>query len=99
MAFHLNVGYIRNENKADERNDIWHASLAAEFEAKKDLKLVANIGVESNPDKTADTDPAFLLGGVIYSITEDFDMDFGVKAGLNEAETDYSLLAGIAFRF
>ena len=27
-AFHLNLGYKRNENSVDEREDIWHASLA-----------------------------------------------------------------------
>lgn len=29
-ALHLNLGYARNENRVDERRDIWHASLAGE---------------------------------------------------------------------
>lgn len=98
-AFHLNIGYIRNENKSDEKQDIWHVSLASEMEAAKDLKLVANIGAEKNPDKTSSTDPAFILGGVIYSLTENIDIDFGVKFGLNKPETDLTLLAGTAIRF
>ncbi|MGE5173566.1 MAG: transporter [Betaproteobacteria bacterium] len=102
-AFHLNLGYIRNEYKlqADEeanRKDIWHASLASEVKVIKDLKAVANIGMERNPDKTSDTDPAFILGGLIYSITENLDVDFGVKGGLNKPETDISYLAGITWR-
>ena len=44
-AFHANLGYIRNENKADERKDIWHASFAATWEVIKNLKLVANVGI------------------------------------------------------
>ena len=46
--FHANVGYIGNENKVDQEKNIWHASLAAEYELFKDLELVANIGIERN---------------------------------------------------
>ncbi len=103
-AFHFNVGYIHNEYKlqADEdanRKDIWHVSLASQVEVVKDLKVVANIGLERNSDKTSNIDPAFLLGGVIYSITESLDLDAGVKAGLNKPETDITYLAGVTKRF
>ncbi len=98
-AFHLNLGYMRNENKADERKNLWHASAAGTVEVIKDLTLVANVGIEKNTDRTVETHPAFLLGGIIYSITENFDVDLGIKAGLNKPETDYTLLAGIAWRF
>jgi len=98
-AFHGNLGYIRNENNVDERRDIWHASLAATWEVIKNLKLAANIGIERNPDEDADNDPAFLIGGVIYSVKENFDVDFGGKFGLTKSETDFSLLAGLTFRF
>lgn len=98
-AFHINLGYIRNENNHDERNNIWHASLASEVEVVKDLKVVANIGVERNPDKESNTDPAFILGGLIYTVNEIFDIDIGIKGGLNKPETDLTLLAGIVVRF
>jgi hypothetical protein len=98
-AFHGNLGYIRNENDADELKDIWHASLAATYEVIKDLKLVTNVGIERNPDDEADDDPAFVIGGVIYSINENFDVDLGVKCGLTDSEADTSALAGVAFRF
>ena len=98
-AFHTNLGYIRNENKADEEKDIWHASLATTCEVIKDFNLVANIGSEKNPDRTADDDPAFLIIGSIYSLTEDLDADAGAKFGLTSSETDWSLLAGMAYRF
>lgn len=103
-AFHLNLGYTHNEYKlqADKdanRKGIWHVSLASEVEVIKDLKAVANIGMERNPDKTSNTHPAFILGGLIYSISENIDIDVGVKAGLNKPETDLTFLAGIALRF
>ncbi len=103
-AFHFNVGYIRNEYKleADEdanRKEIWHVSLASQAEVVKDLKAVANIGMERNSDKRSNIAPAFSLGGIIYSITESFDLDAGVKAGLNKPETDITYLAGVTKRF
>lgn len=98
-AFHANVGYIRNENDAEERKDLWHVSVAAAWEAVEHLNLVANIGIERNPDAEADDDPAFLIGGIIYSIRENLDVDLGLKVGLTDSETDISALAGLAFRF
>jgi hypothetical protein len=98
-AFHMNLGYIRNENTVEEQGDIWHASLATTYEIVKNLKIVGNLGIERNPDKAGDDDPAFLIAGAIYSVSENFDIDAGVKYGLTSVETDLSLMAGMAFRF
>ena len=102
--FHVNIGYMRNEYKLEEdadasRKDLWHVSLASEFEAAGGLRIVANIGTERNPVKELTSHPAFVLGGLIYSITENFDIDTGVKAGLNKPETDLTFLAGMAVRY
>ncbi|MBI5592345.1 MAG: transporter [Deltaproteobacteria bacterium] len=83
----------------DEEKNIWHASLATTYDVVENLKIVGNIGVEKNPDKAADNDPAFILGGVIYSISKSFDIDFGLKYGLTSSETDMSMMAGTCFRF
>ncbi|ACF45382.1 conserved hypothetical protein [Prosthecochloris aestuarii DSM 271] len=101
---HLNLGYMRNEYGLEEddlflHNDIWHASFAGEINLTADITAVGNIGVETNPEKDAEEDPSFFIGGLIYSVTEDFDVDAGVKWGLNDAETDRAFLAGIAARF
>ena len=97
--FHLNLGYIRNENKNDEKKNLWHASLAATVEVVKDLKIVGNIGIEEDVERNLNTPDSFILGGVIYSLSENFDIDFGIKGGLSKPETDYSVLAGITWRF
>jgi hypothetical protein len=102
-AFYFNVGYVHNEYKlqTDEeanRKDIWHVSLASQVEVVKDLNLVANIGMERNPDVTSDVNPAFVLGGLVYAVGENMDLDFGIKGGLNKAETDYAVLVGITWR-
>jgi hypothetical protein len=98
-AFHLNLGYIRNENRANERKNLYHASVAAAVGVLKDLTFTANIGVERNADRNVNTHPAFVLGGLIYSLSENLDVDFGIKAGLNEPASDYAVLAGVAWRF
>lgn len=98
-AFHANLGYIRNENKLDERKDIWHVSLATTREVVKNVRLVANVGQERNPEDSGKNDPAFLIGGVIYSVSENVDLDCGLKFGLNSSETDVSVLAGVTYRF
>jgi len=104
LSFHFNLGYTRNAYKLEEdeeanRKDIWHVSLASELQIIEKLSAVANIGVEKNSDRESDTNPAFILAGVVYSVMENFDVDLGVKAGLNKPETDSALLAGMAVRF
>jgi len=98
-TFHFNAGYGRNETTVDDETDLWHVSLATELEVCKWLKLVANVGAERNTDQEDDTPAAFILGGVVIPVTENIDLDFGVKGGLTEPESDYALLAGVAFRF
>lgn len=98
-ALHANGGYLRNENGIGEEKDLWHASLAATHDLGRGITLVANLGLERNPDRAAGQDPAFFLGGVIYNLTDRLAFDLGVKYGLTDAETDWSLLAGVALRF
>lgn len=103
-TLHFNLGYTHNEYKLEEdkktqRRDIWHISLASEFEVMKNLKIAGDIGMETNQQKASNTHPAFIITGLIYSINENLDIDAGVKLGLNKPETDISGLAGITLRF
>lgn len=99
FAFHANLGYMRNENKVEEEINIWHVSVAVIYAMTEYLKAVANIGMERNADTASHEEPAFLLGGLIYSLNENFDIDLGMKHDMNNAETELSCLAGVAFRF
>lgn len=96
---HANLGYKRYENKLDQREDIWHASVAGEWKVWKDLRIVANIGAERNPDPASQTNPAFALGGFIYSVSKSIDLDAAFKRGLNRTEKDDAFLCGLTFRF
>ncbi|EAT59064.1 transporter [Chlorobium ferrooxidans] len=99
-AVHCNLGYSRIEKGDDNaRNHIWHASIGTEINVTGDLRAVLNSGIETNEAKASKKHPAFLLGGVICAVAESLDLDFGLKYGLNEAETDTAFLAGLAARF
>lgn len=99
LTFHQNIGYIRNNNVFDERANIYHVSFACEYELVEGVRFVANIGQERNPDRTSEREPAFGLLGLIYGITENIDVDAGVKMGITDPETDMTALAGLAWRF
>ena len=98
-AFHVNLGYIRNENKVEDRKNLWHASAAAEVEVVKDLKAVANVGIERNADATSGTHPAFALGGLICQISDKFSIDGGIKFGITKPEDDVTYLFGVTMKF
>ncbi len=98
-AFHLHAGGVRNRNVTDERESLRHFSVAAARSFDKRLKLVADVGTSTNPDRAARSDPAFLILGLIYSVSNAFDVDVGAKFGLTGPEADYSLLGGIALRW
>lgn len=99
FAIHLNAGFISNRNKVDERRSLWHFSAAAEYEVIKNLKLVADIGTVRNTDKESGTNPAYILGGLVYAVNDNLDLDIGIKNALNRAEADRAYLFGITFRF
>ncbi len=98
-TFLLNVGYIRNENNLDERQDLWQVSFATEYEIVEHLELVADLVVKTNTGKGPATAPAFLIVGLIYKMRENLDLALGVKYGLNKPETDLAVLPGVAIRF
>jgi hypothetical protein len=98
-AFHVNLVYVRNNNRGEDRKDLWHASLASTVDVIKNLKLVGDIGVGTNPERSSSTLPAYVLGGIIYSLKENCDIGLGVKGGVTKSETDISVRGGITWRF
>jgi hypothetical protein len=99
FGFHFNAGYTRNENKVDERKDLWAASLLATYEILEGLNFGGNIGLEDNTVPSVKTAPAFALVGLNYAINDHIMLDAGYKFGLNKQEVDYAIIAGITFSF
>lgn len=104
VTLHANAGWARAdfvfaEESAARRLEAWSASLAAAAEVTPRLQLVADVGAASPAERGATTWPAFALVGAVWSPLEQLDLDAGVRAGLNDAETDLTVLAGAAWRF
>ncbi|MBN2159918.1 MAG: transporter [Spirochaetes bacterium] len=105
FLLHLNLGYIRNQNKVNDREDLWNGSLAAEFVLVPDvLRFVVNAGLERNPDKRSNFHDVFVLGGFVVSPSEFCDLDIGFRYGIESPGTespaaDYSVLAGFTVRY
>lgn len=98
-AVHANVGYLRDANTRGEREQRWHASLAGEWQARPALRLVANVGAEAPRTGGSTTPLAFVLGGLIYAVSDTCDLDLGVRGGLTRPEVDLAFLAGAAWRW
>ena len=99
-TFLANLGYIRNETDLINcEKDIWHVSFATMYAVDEHWKIVADVIADRNSEKDGDNDPVSGIIGVIYSPTKNIDLDLGVKAGLTDSATDWSLLAGTTFRF
>jgi len=98
-ALHLNADYIRSVNVAEERKNLWLFSVAGEIEFIEDFRLVADMGIGTNPHRNSGTPPAYILGGLIYSLRENLDFGLGVEGGLTKPATDISVRGGITFRF
>jgi opacity protein-like surface antigen len=99
FAVHVNAGYIVHDNNTGLRKDLWHASVACEVEVLKDVKLMANAGMERNPDPASNNHPAFAMLGVSYNVSEKITLDAGIKYGVTSTETDWTGLAGMTSRF
>ena len=105
VMLHLNVGYVRYENNQDQRQDIWHGSLAVEVVLVRDwLRFVVNTGLQQNPNKNSMIQDVFVLGGLVFSPTDICDIDVGFKysiapKGAESPGADYTALAGVTVRF
>lgn len=96
FAFHTEVGISGNRNTVGERDHLWHVSLAMEHQLAESLLWVLDLGMDRNPDPDSNLNPAYLLGGVVYSIGR-IDLSAGVKGRLNSAAPDRAFLLGLTW--
>jgi hypothetical protein len=99
VALHAHAGYKRNRNTIGERESLTHLSIAAAVRAAPGFKVVADVASNSNPDPAQTRPERYLIFGVIWSVTRDFDLDFGFKKGFGSAALDEALLLGLAARW
>lgn len=99
MSLLANLGYTRNNNRVGNRIDLWNVSAGALLGIGERTRFVADLGAYRNPDPSSGLNPAFATIGLIHGVNDSLDLDVGVKKGLNKAEIDYSLGAGLTYRW
>lgn len=105
VLLHVNAGYIRNQNRLNEREDLWHASLALECRLVRDrLCFVGNVSMDRNRSKRSKVMDTAILAGLIVTPQIGVDIDLGFKyslalKGLQSPGTDYTVSSGVTVRF
>lgn len=103
-ALHANLGYEHHdyrtsEARAENRSDLWSASLAGEAKVLNKLTAMLDFGLARAGDTSTSTPAAYALTGARYELTEHIDLDCGVKVGLTKPEDDVAALYGIVLKF
>lgn len=97
-AFHGHAGYRRNRNRLGERESLWQLAGALWFEATQALDLIVDISFDRNPDPGSSRELRQTVLGVIYGVTQDVDLDAGIRRG-NDPAIDRALLFGVTLRW
>lgn len=107
-VFLANVAYARARYKlpADaeaNRAHLWRASAGLAYYLRDNVRLVGEAGVRTNGAKDDPFLPGrnghFAMLGLIYSPSDDLDLDLGVRRRVNRAEFDTAILLGATFRW
>ncbi|MBD3274728.1 MAG: hypothetical protein GF372_05420 [Candidatus Marinimicrobia bacterium] len=93
FGIHTNAGYARAPGINEE---IWHASAAGEFAVGERITAVTNVSLDT---PGSDNFITTLVGGVIYSVTDYFALDFGVQTAIWDNQKDVTFLTGSAISF
>jgi len=104
LTWLLNYGVSRHRfalqaDRNDYRGTIHRSSVAVLYGLTERLKGLIDIGQSSPALKAESSKPRFMVLGAIYALSEDLDLDFGFKKGLNSAETDRQWGGGLTWRF
>lgn len=94
-----NAGMAYQPNRQGDLSAAWAVSAAALFKATDTLQLVADIGMSRNTERTAGTNPAFVIAGAIYSPKRWLDLDVGYRHGLNDQTYRHSIMGGVTARW
>lgn len=99
LSLHAHIGFRRNNNAADQRTSLRHLSAAVTYQATEQLKLVADLSADTNPDRADRGSVRYRILGFIYSPRPWLDVDVGLKHGHGRAAADRAFLIGMAVRW
>jgi Putative MetA-pathway of phenol degradation len=97
------VRFKRADDANTNHRHLWRFSAGFAYYLADQLRLVGEAGVRANPTKSDPFLPGrngnFAMLGLIYSLTEKFDMDIGVRRAASRAELDLAILIGSTVRW
>lgn len=91
--------YSSASSQDENRRYIHKASVGLTYQLKDDWLLVMDTGIASHATKSEKKDPRFALLGLIYSLSDDAELDVGYKKSLNTSEVDHQWGVGLTYRF
>lgn len=94
-----NLGYRYNDNRVEERKNIWQYAIAAEYKLSEQWSVNTEYAQERNTDSSSNRDPSTLGLGFTFSPSELLDVDVAYQHGLNHAADDHLISAGLTFHF
>ena len=98
-ALHFNLGYSHNRNTRQQREHLGRASTALVWRLDGRWKVMADVGVARNKSQSSKQILAFAGAGLAYAWTPQLKFELGIKQGLTPAETDFTGLVGMSYRF
>lgn len=101
LSLLVNIGLTRNDNTdvVGERKSLWNTSAGAVYALDDQLSLVFEMGSRKQEALSGGKHPSFAQIGAIWHPSKDLDLDFGLKLGLNSAETDRTIGVGLTKRW
>ena len=91
--------YSSASSQDEYRRYINKASVGFTYQLDDQWLFVMDSGIQSHASKTEKKDPRFALVGLIYSLSEDAELDVGYKKSLNHTEIDRQWGLGLTYRF
>ncbi|MGB2599611.1 MAG: transporter [Candidatus Omnitrophota bacterium] len=99
VTLSLVSSYTRNENKVDDRRNIWTLYLNGTLRTSENLSLLGSAGIERDKNKSYKKDPIYLTGGFSYAVSKTFSILPSVKVAIRKPETDITFTLGTQWTF
>jgi hypothetical protein len=99
VTLFANAGYRYNDNRADERKQIWQTAVAAEYKFSEQWAVNTELAQERNADRSVSRNPAIWGVGFTFTPSDLLDIDVGYQHGLNDEADDHVVSAGLTFHF
>ncbi|NTU53156.1 MAG: transporter [Chlorobiaceae bacterium] len=105
-ALNINLGYTHNDYRLDRvssvsNSSLWKASVASELNLIGNLWAAGDIGTQTSQEKLAMSNTSYILGGLIFGLDDETDINIGIKKPLNKTDLDSSttFIGGVTMFF